>query len=58
VALAFSLPKFDGRDLIVMGTYAVVLFSLLVQAPTYAMVIRKLGLGTGRARREKKAAPR
>jgi CPA1 family monovalent cation:H+ antiporter len=44
VALALSLPDFPGRDLLVMGTYSVVLFSLLVQAPTLGALLRKLDL--------------
>jgi CPA1 family monovalent cation:H+ antiporter len=44
VALALSLPVFDGKDLLVMGTYAVVLFSLLVQAPTLGPLLRRLGI--------------
>jgi monovalent cation:H+ antiporter, CPA1 family len=44
VALALSLPPSPSRDLIVMATYAVVLFSLLVQAPTLGMLLRRLGL--------------
>ncbi|MEJ6022348.1 cation:proton antiporter [Ramlibacter sp. PS4R-6] len=45
VALALSLPAFPGRDVLVMATYAVVLFSLLVQAPTLGPLLRKLELG-------------
>jgi CPA1 family monovalent cation:H+ antiporter len=44
VALALSLPDFESRDLVVMATYSVVLFSLLVQAPTLGMLLRRLGL--------------
>ena len=44
VALALSMPAFDGRDTLVMATYAVVLFSLLVQAPTLPMLLRRLGI--------------
>jgi monovalent cation:H+ antiporter, CPA1 family len=42
VALALSLPVFDGKDLFVAATYAVVLFSLLVQAPTLGPLLRRL----------------
>lgn len=45
VALALSLPPFDGRETLVMATYAVVLFSLLVQAPTLAPLLRRLRVG-------------
>lgn len=44
VALALSLPPFHGRDTFVIATYAVVLFSLLVQAPTLAPLLRRLGV--------------
>jgi monovalent cation:H+ antiporter, CPA1 family len=44
VALALSLPPFDGRELLVMATYSVVLFSLLVQAPTLGALLRRLKL--------------
>jgi len=46
VALALSLPEFGARDTLVLGTYAVVLFSLLVQAPTLGWYLRRLGVGT------------
>jgi CPA1 family monovalent cation:H+ antiporter len=46
VALALSLPHFHGRDTLVAGTFAVVFFSLLVQAPTLNMVLFRLGLCT------------
>lgn len=42
VALALSLPQFLGKELFVTATYAVVLFSLLVQAPTLGPLLRKL----------------
>lgn len=42
IALALSLPDFFGRDLIQVITYMVVAFSLLVQAPTLASVVRRL----------------
>jgi CPA1 family monovalent cation:H+ antiporter len=45
IALALSLPEFAGRDTLVAGTYAVVFFSLLVQAPTLPRLLRKLQLG-------------
>ena len=44
VALALSLPAFPTRDTLVMGTYAVVFFSLLVQAPSLGWVLRRLRL--------------
>jgi CPA1 family monovalent cation:H+ antiporter len=42
IAMALSLPDFDGRHLIIGATYAVVLFSLLVQATTLGPYIKKL----------------
>lgn len=43
VALALSLPGFEGRETFVIATYAVVLFSLLVQAPTLGLLLKRLG---------------
>ncbi len=45
VALALSLPDFAGREMFVTATYAVVLFSLLVQAPTLGPLLRLLDVG-------------
>lgn len=42
VALALSLPQFAGKELFVVATYAVVLFSLLVQAPTLGPLLKRL----------------
>jgi CPA1 family monovalent cation:H+ antiporter len=42
VALALSLPAFEARELFVLATYCVVLFSLLVQAPTLGPLLEKL----------------
>jgi len=42
IALALSLPEFAGKPQIVAGTYAVVLFSLLVQATTLGRLLRCL----------------
>jgi CPA1 family monovalent cation:H+ antiporter len=44
IALALSLPEFAGSDTLVMATYCVVLFSLLVQATTLGRLLRRLGL--------------
>ncbi len=41
IALVLSLPQFEGRSLLVSATYAVVLFSLLVQAPTLPRIIKR-----------------
>lgn len=53
LALALSLSRsFPNRDLILSLTFAVVLFTLLVQATTIAPLLRKLGL-TGQSETEK-----
>jgi monovalent cation:H+ antiporter, CPA1 family len=46
VALALTLPDFPARDTFVMGTYAVVFFSLLVQATTLGWYLKRLGICT------------
>jgi CPA1 family monovalent cation:H+ antiporter len=38
IALALSLPPFAGRDTVISTTYAVVIFSILVQALTLRRV--------------------
>jgi CPA1 family monovalent cation:H+ antiporter len=40
VALALTLPRFEGRDIIIAATYGVVIFSILVQALTIGAVVR------------------
>lgn len=46
IALALSLPTtFEGRDDILVLTFSVVLFSLLVQGLTIKPLVKKLGLG-------------
>lgn len=42
IAMALSLPEFEGRYLVIGATYVVVLFSLLVQATTLGPYIRRL----------------
>lgn len=42
IALAMSLPEFEGRDAILGATYAVVLFSIIVQGTTVGRLIEKL----------------
>lgn len=42
VALALSLPEFEGRDAILTATYSVVVFSILVQGLTMGRVIRSV----------------
>jgi len=45
VALALSLPLGSDRDVVVMLTYAVVVFSILVQGLTVGRLARALGIG-------------
>jgi CPA1 family monovalent cation:H+ antiporter len=42
IAMALSLPEFEGRYLVIGATYVVVVFSLLVQATTLGPYIRRL----------------
>lgn len=42
IALVLSLPQFESKDLFVVATYVVVLFSLLIQAPTLGRLIHHL----------------
>jgi CPA1 family monovalent cation:H+ antiporter len=42
VALALSLPLFEFRDLIIVSTYIVVLFSVLIQGSTLPLLLRRL----------------
>ncbi|WKB54454.1 cation:proton antiporter [Eleftheria terrae] len=42
IALALSLPQLEGRPMLITASYAVVLFSLLVQAPTLGPLIERL----------------
>ncbi|PCL92926.1 cation:proton antiporter [Paenibacillus lautus] len=47
IALALSLPTtFDGRDDILVLTFSVVLFSLLVQGLTIKLMVKKFGLAS------------
>ena len=46
VALALSLPPGAERNLVLMLTYSVVVFSILVQGLTVGRLARKLGLGS------------
>ena len=45
VALVLSLPRFDGRDILLASTYAVVVFSVLVQGLTVRRVLVHYGIG-------------
>jgi CPA1 family monovalent cation:H+ antiporter len=58
VALARTLPAFPARDTLVVGTYAVVVFSLLVQAPTLGWALRRLGIGAHPVRADRPAGGR
>lgn len=44
LAMAMALPEFPHRDSVVTATWAVVIFSLLVQAPTMATLLRRTGM--------------
>ena len=44
VALALSLPASEVKSLILSSTYAVVLFSIVVQGLSLGWLVRKLGL--------------
>jgi len=53
LALALSIPHyFPGRQMVLTLTFAVVLFTLLVQATTISPLLRKLGL-TGQSEEER-----
>ena len=41
IALALSLPEFEGREMLIGVTYLVVVFSLLVQATTLGRLVRR-----------------
>jgi len=45
VALVLALPRFDGKDLLMASTYAVVVFSVLVQGLTVRPLLIHYGLG-------------
>jgi CPA1 family monovalent cation:H+ antiporter len=45
VAMVLSLPPFPARELLVAGTYAVVIFSILVQGLTVRRVLLYYGVG-------------
>jgi monovalent cation:H+ antiporter, CPA1 family len=57
VALALSLPTFDGQPTVVMATYCVVVFSLLVQGTTLGPLIGRLGLSKDDASEPAPAGP-
>lgn len=45
VAMALSLPPFQGRELLISCTYAVVVFSILIQGTTVRRVLVRYGVG-------------
>jgi CPA1 family monovalent cation:H+ antiporter len=45
VALVLALPRFAGKDLLLASTYAVVVFSVLVQGLTVRRVLIHYGVG-------------
>ncbi|MBY0365364.1 sodium:proton antiporter [Roseateles aquatilis] len=47
IALALTLPEFQGRDMVVGVTYLIVVFSLLVQATTLGRVVRRYSPPSG-----------
>ncbi len=49
VAMALSLPPIPQKGLLLSCTFAVVLFSVLVQGPTMPRLLRRHGIGGGRA---------
>ena len=57
VALALSLPDFDGRLLFVQATFAVVLVSLLIQAPTLSWVLKRYDIADGHGDRPSTPSP-
>jgi CPA1 family monovalent cation:H+ antiporter len=55
IALALSLPEFQGREIFIGVAYLVVVFSLLIQATTLGPLVRRLNFSDVRA---KKVPPR
>ena len=47
VAMVLSLPPFPSRDVLLAATYAVVVFSILVQGLTMRRVLQAAGFGSG-----------
>jgi len=45
VALALSLPRFPGKEVVLASTYAVVVFSVLVQGLTVRRLLMRYGVG-------------
>ncbi len=48
-AMALALPTLPGRNLIVVMTYGVVAFSILVQGLSFGPLLRRLGIGKDQA---------
>ncbi|HPH64449.1 MAG TPA: sodium:proton antiporter [Kofleriaceae bacterium] len=49
IAMALALPTLPGRNLIVVMTYGVVAFSILVQGLSFGPLLRRLGIGKDQA---------
>ena len=49
IAMALALPPGDARDVILVMTYAVVAFSILIQGLSFGRLLRALGVGGGSA---------
>jgi CPA1 family monovalent cation:H+ antiporter len=49
IAMALALPPMPARDLILVMTYAVVAFSILIQGLSFGPLLRALRVGTGAA---------
>jgi CPA1 family monovalent cation:H+ antiporter len=45
IALALALPRFDGKEVLLASTYAVVVFSVLVQGLTVRRLLLHYGIG-------------
>ena len=45
IAMALALPPMPGRDLVLVLTYTVVAFSILIQGLTFGPLLRYLGVG-------------
>lgn len=58
VALALSLPHGAHRDVVVMLTYCVVLFSILIQGLTIGRLVKAIGVARGDSHAESSGARR
>jgi len=48
IAMALALPPMPARDLVLVMTYAVVAFSILVQGLSFGPLLRALAVGVHR----------